>query len=189
MYFKKNKTGQVDGALIDADTDLSKIYYMSITLDDSTNLEDRYTYDMSEAEKNIYSKLIQSRNYYNFILSRFSEDHTEAFSGSRYLSDAFAVFGSGAVPVKVVLSGYLNNDTKINHLIDFINLYNSFIRGYSQSRFKFDLNVWVEGTFFIFKPDMFDFVIDSSNSNPDNMVPFLLTGTGFKYKHFDQSTS
>lgn len=117
---------------------------------ESGQLEGRSaTSGYSFSEKAFFRLTDQSEvpDFWEIIVTDISEQLRDGESRTLTVSDAFISFSTGALPIQVAISGWLNCNKAQDHRIDFLSMYQSSFRGPVSAQNKRDLNA-LEVAFF-----------------------------------------
>lgn len=183
---KSNTTWQPRDHLVDADTDIESIVYFNLSDKSVTALQDRLTKSTVKTEtKDYYNEMIAMCPIWKFLLNSFVENHSEAFSLDKGLSDSFTVMSTGTNTIKIMMSGVLQAFKEFDYRLDFLYIYDKFFRGYTLENNNFELQVTMENTVFFFKPFGLQYAQDPSV--PD-YIRLSMTGLGYNYSVIDDGS-
>ena len=91
---------------------------------------------------------IASSNFWQLIIERYSEQHSEDYSLHNTLSDSVAVFSCGAAPVTVRISGLLLTADHDDHRLAFLSRYLDRMRARRNTDAKRQLSFFIKGLSF-----------------------------------------
>jgi len=88
-------------------------------------------HDVFDTSKGATFRVVGGTSYefFDMILESLTEIFSEGESRSDTLSDAFVSFATGAMPIQVIISGYLLRNPSYDNRLDFLHAYDTLLRG------------------------------------------------------------
>jgi hypothetical protein len=121
---------------------------------------------------------LESDGFWELIITSYNEQHAEAYQVAEVLSDTYAAFAFGAVPVQISISGVLPMTRKEDYRLDFLKMYDSLLRGTRAQELKIHIHFFIVGTYMLLKILGINI---SNQADAQDYVPIELSGVGFMY--------
>ncbi len=121
---------------------------------------------------------IATNGFTHIIIQNVSETHVEAYMAANTLSDTVSYYSTGAVPIGVVINGYIMYTPDKNDLLKFLKFYSDKIRGTQQIISKEILYFGYKDTLMRLRLQNIALTHDAYN---EAMVNIAITGLGFMY--------
>ena len=181
--YKSNITWSAKDRLSSADTPIENIAYFSLTEESSTALNSSIlSADTSKETKDFYTEVNGMFPIWKLFLLGFGENHSESFSLDKGVCDSFTVMSTGTNVIKLSFSGLLLMYKEYDYRLDFLYLYDTFMRGYQLESNNMELQMTIENTIFNYKP--FGLQYSQSVDIPD-FVRISMSGIAYKYYVLD----
>jgi len=118
--------------------------------------------------------------YGDMIVTALSESLEEGVSQMEVLSDSFVAFATGAMPIGVVIRGFLARMPEQDGRLDFLDAYERYLRGTRVGRGGVDMEVLLKGR------AMFKFSLQSvtisESTQYENFTEVSMSGIAYEYQ-------
>ena len=119
-------------------------------------------------------------DYGDMIVTAMSESLEEGIAQMSTKTDSYVAFSTGAMPVGIMIRGFVARMPTQDGRLDFLFLYNDIIRGTKMEFYAFDMEVLLKGR------AMFSFslqsIVVSETITYENLTEITLTGVGYNYQ-------
>lgn len=117
--------------------------------------------------------------FWEFISQAYTENHSEGHCIRNTQSDTYLMVATGANPISISLSGYLYTTPTSDTRIDFMEMYNTLLRGTRLADLNLVLNFVMKDTVMCLRITDISF---GSVSSMSDMTSMTINGIGYKYK-------
>lgn len=180
---KSNTLWQPKDSYNNAEEDFRNMVYFTLTQKSSDALQKSIKdSNTPQIQKDYYTNMAGAFPLWKFMLLAFVEDHSEAFSMDKGLSDSFTIMSTGTNCIRVAMSGLLYKTKEYDYRLDFLYIYENYLRGYKLEDNDCELQVVVEDTQFYFKPFGLQYSQNTMTPDFDNLN---MVGVAYHYSNPD----
>jgi len=118
--------------------------------------------------------------YGGMLVTALSESLEEGYAQRDVLSDSFVTLATGAMPTGITMRGFVARLPEQDGRIDFLDLYDKYLRGTQVEKAALDLEVLLKGRC-VFKLALQNVQVNESTQY-ENLTEITLAGVGYDYQ-------